>query len=31
MSTQPIINLEPDYKVADMDLATWGLDLTYEY
>jgi adenosylhomocysteinase len=24
MSTQPIINLKPDYKVADMSLADWG-------
>ena len=24
MSTQPIINLEPDYKVADISLAEWG-------
>ncbi len=24
MSTQPIINLEPDYKVADIKLAEWG-------
>ncbi len=24
MSTQPIINLEPDYKVADIKLADWG-------
>ncbi len=24
MSTQPIINLEPDYKVADIRLADWG-------
>jgi len=24
MSTQPIINLEPDYKVADINLAQWG-------
>lgn len=24
MSTQPIINLRPDYKVADINLAEWG-------
>ncbi|EDN69065.1 S-adenosylhomocysteine hydrolase [Beggiatoa sp. PS] len=24
MSTQPIINLKPDYKVADISLAEWG-------
>lgn len=24
MSTQPIINLQPDYKVADINLAQWG-------
>jgi adenosylhomocysteinase len=24
MSTQPIINLQPDYKVADINLAEWG-------
>lgn len=24
MSTQPILNLEPDYKVADISLAEWG-------
>ena len=24
VSTQPIINLEPDYKVADIKLADWG-------
>jgi adenosylhomocysteinase len=24
MSTQPIINLEPDYKIADINLADWG-------
>ncbi|OQW95913.1 MAG: adenosylhomocysteinase [Beggiatoa sp. IS2] len=24
MSSQPIINLVPDYKVADMNLASWG-------
>ncbi|RKZ42908.1 MAG: adenosylhomocysteinase [Gammaproteobacteria bacterium] len=24
MSTQPIVNLEPDYKVADISLAQWG-------
>ncbi|MDY6994697.1 MAG: adenosylhomocysteinase, partial [Pseudomonadota bacterium] len=24
MSSQPIINLEPDYKVADINLAAWG-------
>lgn len=24
MSTQPIINLKPDYKVADINLAEWG-------
>jgi adenosylhomocysteinase len=24
MSTQPIINVEPDYKIADINLAKWG-------
>ncbi|OAD19547.1 adenosylhomocysteinase, partial [Candidatus Thiomargarita nelsonii] len=24
MSAQPIINLRPDYKVADINLAEWG-------
>jgi len=24
MSTQPIVNLKPDYKVADINLASWG-------
>ena len=24
MSAQPIVNITPDYKVADMSLATWG-------
>ncbi|MEN9460729.1 MAG: hypothetical protein RIS84_749, partial [Pseudomonadota bacterium] len=24
MSSQPVVNLHPDYKVADISLAAWG-------
>ena len=24
MTSQPVVNIEPDYKVADIGLAEWG-------